>query len=88
MGLLTKKMRVGVLLGFGLPIFFLGASLVYFDFEPTEINTLAGIASLCALPNLVLFFGALRKNNDLFAYGVLVSSILWALFTFGLKLFG
>ena len=88
MGFLTEQLRRGLLLGFGLPLFMLGIALLNLDFELTEVEKFAGIATLCALPNLLLFFGSLRKNNESFAYGVLASSILWALFTFGLKLFG
>ena len=88
MGFLTKQLRRGLLLGLGLPLFMLGIALLNLDFELTEVEKFAGISTLCALPNLLLFFGSLRKNNESFAYGVLASSILWALFTFGLKLFG
>ena len=88
MGFLTKKLRWGLLLGLGLPLFLLGVAVLNLDFELTEVDKFAGIATLCALPNLLLFFGSLRKNEETFACGVLASSILWALFTFGLKLFG
>ena len=88
MGFLTKKLRWGLLLGLGLPLFLLGVAVLNLDFELTEVDKFAGIATLCALPNLLLFFGSLRKNEETFAYGVLASSIFWALFTFGLKLFG
>ena len=88
MGLLTKQLRWGLLLGLGVPIFMLGIAVINLDFELKEVDTFAGIATLCSLPNLLLFFGSLRKNNEPFAYGVLASSILWALLTFGLKLFG
>jgi len=43
---------------------------------------------LAVLPNALFFFFALRKKNEAFAYGVLSSCILWALLTFGVKLFG
>ena len=66
----------------------LGIASLKLDFDLEEVDMFAGIATLCALPNLLLFFGSLRKNNEPFAYGVLASSILWALLTFGLKLFG
>ena len=88
MGLLTKQLRWGLLLGIGLPLFVLGIILLNLDFQLTEVHKFAGITTLCTLPNLLLFFGSLRKNNETFAYGILASSILWALFTFGLKLFG
>lgn len=88
MGLLTKQLRWGLLLGLGVPVFMLGIAVINLDFKLKEVDTLAGIATLCALPNLLLFFGSLRKYNEPFAYGVLASSILWALLTFGLKLFG
>ena len=88
MGLLTKQLRWGLLLGLGLPVFMLGIALLNLEFELKEVDKFAGIATLCALPNLLLFFGSLRKNEETFAYGVLAGSILWALFTFGLKLFG
>ena len=88
MGLLTKQLRWGLLLGFGLPVFMLGIALLNLDCELKDVDKFAGIATLCVLPNLLLFFGSLRKNNEPFAYGVLASCILWALFTFGLKLFG
>ena len=88
MGLLTKQLLWGLLLGIGLPLFVLGIILLNLDFQLTEVHKFAGITTLCTLPNLLLFFGSLRKNNEAFAYGILASSILWALFTFGLKLFG
>ena len=88
MGFLTKQLRWGLLLGLGLPLFVLGIILLNLDFQLTEVHKFAGITTLCTLPNLLLFFGSLRKNNEAFAYGILASSILWALFTFGLKLFG
>ncbi len=88
MGFLTKQLRRGLLLGLGLPLFILGIALLNLDFKITEFDKFAGIATICAIPNLLLFFGSLRKNNEPFAYGVLASSILWALFNFGLKLFG
>lgn len=88
MGLLTKQLRWGLLLGLGLPIFIIGIAMLNIDFEIKEVDKVAGITTLCTLPNLLLFFGSLRKNKESFAYGVLASTILWALFTFGLKLFG
>jgi hypothetical protein len=88
MGFLTKQLRWGLLLGLGLPIFMLGIASLKLDFDLEEVDLFTGIATLCALPNLLLFFGSLRKNNEPFAYGVLASSILWALLTFGLKFFG
>lgn len=88
MGLLTNQLRWGLLLGLGLPVFILGIALLNLDFKITEGDKVAGIATLCTLPNLLLFFGSLRKNKEPFAYGVLASTILCALFTFGLKLFG
>jgi hypothetical protein len=87
-GLLTKQLLWGLLLGIGLPLFVLGIVILNLDFQLLEVHKFAGVTTLCTLPNLLLFFGSLRKNNETFAYGILASSILWALFTFGLKLFG
>ena len=90
MGLLTPPSRWGLLISIGLPAFLLGIAVLIFDVQGKEIQqaTLAGIAALCAIPNLLFFFLALRKNKDTTAYGILMGSILWALFTFGIKLFG
>lgn len=88
MGLLTKQLLWGLLLGINLPLFVFGIILLNLDFQLLEVYKFAGVTTLCTLPNLLLFFGSLRKNNETFAYGILASSILWALFTFGLKLFG
>ena len=59
MGLLTKQLRWGLLLGLGLPVFMLGIALLNLEFELKEVDKFAGIATLCALPNLLLFFGSL-----------------------------
>ena len=90
MGFLTPPSRWGLLISIGLPTFLLGIAVLIFDAQGKEIRqaTLAGIAALCAIPNLLFFFLALRKNKDTTAYGILMGSILWALFTFGIKLFG
>ena len=90
MGFLTPASRWGLLIGIGLPAFLLGIALLLFDAQGQEIqqSTLGGIAALSAIPNLLFFFWALRKNKDTRAYGILLGCILWALFTFGIKLFG
>jgi len=90
MGYLEKPLLRGILFGIGIPVFLLGILLLIFDFQGKDIKAAAlpGLAALCALPNLLFFFRALRKNNDTQAYGILLSTILWALFTFGIKLFG
>ena len=79
-----------MLYGIGMPTFLLGILLVVFDMQDKAINgaLLSAVAVLCALPNVLIFFKALQKNKDAQAYGTLVSTILWALFTFGIKLFG
>lgn len=88
MGYLNKSSRKGILTGIGLPSFFLAIVLLVFDANHQAIQTsaISGLAALCAIPNLLLFFRALRKNNDAYANGVLLGCILWALFTFGIKL--
>ena len=68
MGLLTKQLRWGLLLGLGLPVFMLGIALLNLEFELKDVDKFAGIATLCVLPNLLLFFGSRRKNNDPVAY--------------------
>lgn len=90
MGFLTPASRWGLLISIGLPAFLLGIAVLIFDAQGKEIHqtTLAGIGALCAIPNLLFFFLALRKNKDTAAYGILMGCILWALFTFGIKLFG
>jgi Na+/proline symporter len=89
-GFLTPSSRWGILIGIGLPAFLLGIVLLVFDSQEKEMQSaaLAGLAALCAIPNLLIFFWALRKNKDSMAYGILLGCILWALFTFGVKLFG
>jgi len=88
MGFLDKQMRRGFLFGIGIPVFLVGILLLIFDVQNRNLDTeaLLGVVTLSALPNLLLFFYALRKNNDALANGVLMSTILWALFTFGIKL--
>ena len=90
MGFLTPASRWGLLIGIGLPAFLLGMAMLIFNAQGKEIqqSTLAGIAAICAIPNLLIFFWALQKNKDTTAYGILMGCILWALFTFGIKLFG
>lgn len=90
MGFLTTASRWGLLIGIVLPAFLLGVALLSFEAQGKEIQraTLAGVAAICAIPNLIFFFWALRKNKDTMAYGILFSSILWAMFTFAIKLFG
>ncbi len=90
MGFLRPTPRWGVLIGIGLPAFLLGFALFVFDSQEKDIQltALAGVAALCATPNLLFFFWALRNDKDTMAYGILLGSILWALFTFGIKFFG
>ncbi len=90
MGFLKNSLRLGLIVGIGIPVFLLGGLLLFFDAQQSMLRSgvLAGLAALCALPNLGFFFFALRQDKDAFAHGVLWSCILWALFTFGLKLFG
>ena len=89
MGFLNTQLRRGLLIGVGLPIFLLGITMLIFDAQGSKLNmtALLGIATLCAIPNLLLFFRALKKNNDTQAYGILLGCILWALIIFGIKLF-
>jgi ABC-type microcin C transport system permease subunit YejB len=89
-GFLTPSSRWGILIGIGIPTFLLGIVLLVFDAQEKEIHStaLAGLAALSAVPNLLFFFWTLRKKNDTMAFGILLGCILWALFTFGIKLFG
>lgn len=89
MGFLDIQTQKGLVFGIGVPSFLFGILFLVFDMQDNGIKgpLLSGIAALCALPNLFIFFKALRENKDTRANGVLVSTILWALFTFGLKLF-
>ena len=89
MGFLKTSLRQGLLVGVSVPVCLLGIALLFFDTQQKEISmdSLAGLAALCALPNMGLFFFAIRKDKDVFAYGILWSCIMWALFTFCLKLF-
>ncbi len=90
MGFLDKRLRQGLLLSIGIPVFLLGALVLFFDMQQQELKktTLSILAVLCALPNLFFFFRALKLNNDTKAFGILLGCILWALFTFGIKLLG
>lgn len=88
MGLLKKQMRLGVLLSVGLPIFLLGFVFLFLDMQrELTLTTFSRLAALCVLPNGVLFFLALRKNNDSYAYGILLGCIFWALLTLGITFF-
>ena len=90
MGFLTPSSRWGLLIGIGLPAFLLGIILVFFGMQGNKLESasLAGIAALSALPNLLFFFWALRKTQDPMAYGALLGCSLGALGTFGIKFFG
>jgi hypothetical protein len=89
-GFLKTSLRQGMLVGVSIPVCLLGIALLLFDSQQKQISidSLAALCALCALPNMGLFFFAIRKDKDVFAYGILWGCILWALFTFGLKLFG
>lgn len=89
MGALNKQLRRGIILGIGVPVFLLGIVFLIYDAQDRKLNIagLLAIATLCALPNLLLFFRAINKNNDTLAYGILLGCILWALIIFGIKLF-
>lgn len=90
MGFLNKQVRRGFLIGLGVPAAILGFAFLRFDAidKLITLNMLTGLIALAVLPNALFFFFALRKKNEAFAYGVLSSCILWALLTFGVKLFG
>lgn len=90
MGFLNSQVRKGFLIGLGIPAAILGFAFLRFEAieKVVTLNMLTGLIALAVLPNALFFFLALRKKNEAFAYGVLSSCILWALLTFGVKLFG
>jgi hypothetical protein len=88
---MIDNLKLGLLLGILAPaITMLVIYLVQFtEYNFTElINVLISkrvftkIVSLCAIPNLALFFLFLNKNYFRAARGVLLATVLFALFVF------
>ena len=50
-----------------------------------ENNKLSSLASLCAIPNLGLFFLFMWKNNYYSGRGVIMATVIMVLLVFGLK---
>ena len=93
MGPVKKEIAIGVLVSTFAT--FAGAFLYMeffsqYDFEKTIQMLVAGkvfgmFLTLAAIPNLFVFFVFIKKKQDYRARGVLLATILIALFTFALK---
>lgn len=93
-GIMRSKfdsLPLGLILGIAAPL--ITILIVYFlKFNLFKVDELLDylvakqvftqIVSLCVIPNLVLFFIFIRKNYLYSARGVLMSTILFALFVF------
>jgi hypothetical protein len=84
----TKQRLVGAATGGVVPVIFLFVAyyVQYRAFSPwqymrflVEHEVLSKVASLCVLPNLVVFFIAIAFDRDSVAHGTLLSTIIWAL---------
>ena len=63
MGLLTKQLRWGLLLGLGLPVFMLGIALLNLEFELKEVDKFAGSISPTNKKTGNQSFKILSKNS-------------------------
>ncbi len=93
MGAIRKEVTVGILISLFVTAAGIFLYLQYFShygFEETieliKQGKLYGkILSLAALPNILVFFVYIRKKQDYRARGVLLATILTAIFTIILK---
>lgn len=95
MGIVTKNIVIGFFVAlfatFG-GLFFYLEYFSQYDFYETldfikEGNLLGKVITLAAIPNLFVFFIFIKKKQDYRARGVLLATILLALFTLVLKFF-
>ncbi len=91
---LYNRLVTGLVLGIFLPtictmLFYLiqHPAKSFYDFLilVTEMNVMSPILSLCALPNLGIFYIFLNKEWWYSARGVLLATLLWALLVFTVK---
>lgn len=91
---LYNKIVTGLVLGIFLPVICTMLFYVvkhpaksFYDFLVlvTEMNVMSPILSLCALPNLGIFYLFLNKEWWYSARGVLLATLLWALLVFTVK---
>ncbi len=84
----TKQRMMGTSLGLVVPVifFFIAYYMQYRMFSPWQYiqflvshEVLSKVASLCVLPNLVVFFVAISFDKDSVAHGTLFATIVWAL---------
>ena len=86
-----NNFKLGLLLGIIAPL--LSILVIYFiqftEYNFSELidflvrkNFFTKIVSLCVIPNLALFFLFLNKNYYYSARGVLISTVLFAVFVF------
>ncbi|MGL4908402.1 MAG: hypothetical protein ACRC9X_03050 [Bacteroidales bacterium] len=83
----TKHRYIGAVIGILLPfiVFLIAYSthkwaqspLDYLQFLVSK-NVLSKVLSLCVLPNLISFFAAMLFKRDSVSYGILLSTVLWA----------
>lgn len=94
MGLLkVNPFTAGLALGIGAPLltlifivyFFTNISLKNALIELIQSRALNGLISIAAIPNLLLFFGLLKRNRDAVAKGVLAATLFIAFITVLLK---
>ena len=95
MGFIKKEMLIGVavsLVATFAGLFIYVEFFSEFDFQKTlqvikEQELQGKILTLAAIPNLFVFFVFIKKKQDYRARGVLLATILLALFTLILKFF-
>ena len=91
----ANNLKLGLILGIIVPILTMGAIYLFkfseYNFQEL-IEMLASkrvftkIISLCVIPNLALFFLFLNKNYFYTARGILLATVLFALFVFIAKI--
>lgn len=93
MGHITKEIIIGILVG---AIATASGLFLYLEFisdytisqtlkKVSQENMLGALLALAALPNLLVFWVFLKKNQDYRARGVLIMTIIIALTSFVLK---
>lgn len=95
MGHIRKEIAIGILVSLIATAFGLFIYLEYISYDSIsttfqkvkEGGVLGSVIALAAIPNLLVFWIFLKKNQDYRARGVLLATILTALITFIIKFF-
>ncbi len=90
----VNNLPLGLILGIIIPLLtliFINAeadrelSFVQFLTRLQESSSLSALFSLCAIPNLALFFLFMWKNNYKTVKGVMMATVLMVILVYGLK---